>query len=151
MNDRPHKVLIVDDERTIADTLDLIFSARGYQTRAAYSAERALEIITEWLPDLAIIDVVLPLMNGIDLAILLTAQCSACRLLLFSGQSLTEDLLAEAKTKGYTFDILAKPAHPTVMLESALNLLAANHSKHAQEVGAAEVLRLPEADPLSEA
>ena len=43
VNDRGHKVLIVDDKRTIADTLDLIFSASGYETRAAYSAEQALE------------------------------------------------------------------------------------------------------------
>jgi DNA-binding NtrC family response regulator len=125
------KVLIVDDERTIADTLNLIFSAGGYETRSAYSSEQALEIMAEWLPDLAIIDVVLPLMNGIDLAILLRAQCPACRLLLFSGQSLTVDLLADAATKGYKFDILAKPVHPTVMLETALNLLVAKSAKTA--------------------
>jgi DNA-binding NtrC family response regulator len=124
-----HKVLIVDDQRTIADTLALIFSPNGYETRTVYTAEQAIEIIAEWLPDLAIIDVVLPRMHGIDLAILLTARCPACRLLLFSGQSLTVDLLAEAATKGYKFDILAKPVHPTVMLETALNLLVANQSK----------------------
>lgn len=150
VGDRRHGILIIDDERTIADTLDLIFSAGGYETRAAYSAEQALEIIAEWLPDLAIVDVVLPLMNGVNLAIFLTAQYPACRLLLFSGQSLTADLLAEAATKGYKFDILAKPVHPTEILERALNLLVANQSKRAQEVGASEVLRLPEAEPPSE-
>jgi len=131
VNDRGHKVLIVDDKRTIADTLDLIFSASGYETRAAYSAEQALEIAAEWMPDLAIVDVVLPLMNGIDLAILLTAQYPACRLVLLSGQSLTADLLAEAETKGYKFEILAKPVHPTEILERALNLLVDNQSKKA--------------------
>ena len=131
MNDRGHKVLIVDDQRTIADTLDLIFSASGYETRAAYSAEQALEIVAEWLPDLAIVDVILPLMNGIDLAIRLTAQYPACRILLFSGQSLTADLLAQAATKGYKFEILAKPVHPTEILERALKLLVANRSKKA--------------------
>jgi CheY-like chemotaxis protein len=80
----PHssKVLIVDDDRTIADTLALIFSSGGYETQTAYTAEQAIEIVAEWLPDLAIIDVVLPQTNGIDLAILLTAQCPACRLML---------------------------------------------------------------------
>ena len=119
----------MDDERTIADTLALIFSSRGYETQKAYTAEQAIEIVAEWLPDLAIIDVVLPQANGIDLAILLTAQCPACRVLLFSGQAVTVDLLAEAVKKGYKFEILAKPTHPTVMLETALNLLAANQSK----------------------
>ena len=150
VSDRRQKILVVDDERTIAFTLDLIFSASGYETRAAYSAEQALEIIAEWLPDLAIIDVVLPLMNGIDLAILLTAKCPACRLLLFSGQSQTADLLGEATTKGYTFEILAKPVHPTELLERALTLLIADQSNQAKEVGASEVLRIPEVDPPSD-
>jgi DNA-binding NtrC family response regulator len=129
VDDHRHRVLIVDDERTIADTLAVIFSQSGYESHAAYSAEQALESIAEWLPNLAIIDVVLPTMHGIDLAILLMAQCPDCRLLLFSGQSLTVDLLAEAATKGYKFDILAKPVHPTVILETALNLLGDNQSK----------------------
>jgi DNA-binding NtrC family response regulator len=124
-----HRVLIVDDEQTIADTLALIFSSGGYETQTAYTAEQAIEIVAQWLPDLAIIDVVLPQTNGIDLAILLTAHCPACRVMLFSGQAVTVDLLAEASKKGYKFEILAKPAHPTVMLETALNLLAANQSK----------------------
>jgi DNA-binding NtrC family response regulator len=129
VNETHHRVLIVDDERTIADTLALIFSSRGYETQTAYTAEQAIEIVAEWLPDLAITDVVLPQTNGIDLAILLTAHCPACRVMLFSGQAVTVDLLAEAAKKGYKFEILAKPAHPTVMLETALNLLAANQSK----------------------
>ena len=67
MVDRRHRVLIVDDEHTIADTLGLIFAGNGDETRAAYSAQQALEIIAEWPPDLAILDVVLPKLNGIDL------------------------------------------------------------------------------------
>jgi DNA-binding NtrC family response regulator len=109
--------------------LALVFSSGGYETQTAYTAEQAIEIVAERLPDLAIIDVVLPKTNGFDLAILLTAQCPACRVLLFSGQAVTDDLLAEAAKKGYKFEILAKPTHPTVMLETALNLLAANQSK----------------------
>jgi CheY-like chemotaxis protein len=77
----------------------------------------ALENAGIFQPDFLVTDVMMPVMNGIDLAILLRAQLPACRLLLFSGQSLTVDLLADAATKGYNFDILAKPVHPTVMLK----------------------------------
>lgn len=120
------KVLIVDDERPISDTLALILSTNDYETRVAYSAERALEICAEWLPDLAIIDVALPGISGIDLAIVLTAQYPTCRLLLFSGNASTGDLLTDAANKGYTFDILAKPVHPTVILEKTAELLASS-------------------------
>jgi DNA-binding NtrC family response regulator len=121
-----HKVLIVDDERTIADTLAQIFLGNGYEVRKAYSAEQAVDFIAEWKPDLAILDVVLPLMNGIDLAALLNAQYPTCRVLLFSGAMHTAELMAEAVQKGYNYQILAKPVHPTVMLESALKMLVVN-------------------------
>lgn len=142
-----HKVLIVEDERMIADTFAEIFSRVGYETRTAYTAEQSIEIMAEWLPDLAIIDVVLPQMNGIDLAILLRTRCPACRLMLLSGDEITSDLLDEAAKKGYKFDILAKPVHPTVVLESALNLLAANQSKPTEETVASEQTPPGGADP----
>ena len=81
----PKRVLFVDDERLIADTLAIIFSSQGYETRAVYSAEQALELISDWLPNLAIIDVRLPGMNGIDLAIRLRAEYPDCIVSLFSG------------------------------------------------------------------
>jgi DNA-binding NtrC family response regulator len=142
-----HKVLIIDDEHTIADTLAAIFRSAGYEARTAYSAEQAIELMAQWLPDIAIVDVILPAMNGIDLVILLKSQFPTCRSLLFSGQALTDDLLADAVTRGYTFDVLAKPVHPTVMLESALNLLTANQAKQTREVAAAGEPLPAELDP----
>jgi CheY-like chemotaxis protein len=129
VNTRGSKILFVDDEQTVADTLALIFSQKGYNTRAAYSAEQALEIIAEWPPDLAILDVVLPEMNGIDLAILLTRNLPNCRILLFSGQALTNDLLADVEKKGYSFAILAKPIHHLLLLDRALEALTGDKEK----------------------
>jgi CheY-like chemotaxis protein len=63
---KPGKILIVDDEVSIADTLGAIFSNQGYETRVAYSAEQSIEIIAQWKPELAITDVVLPVMSGIE-------------------------------------------------------------------------------------
>jgi CheY-like chemotaxis protein len=83
------------------------------------------DLIAEWKPDLAILDVVLPVMNGIDLANLLKAQYPTGRVLLFSGATRTTELMAEAAQKGCNFEILAKPVHPTVMLEAAIKMLVA--------------------------
>jgi DNA-binding NtrC family response regulator len=117
------KILIVDDEVTIADTLALIFASSGYEARTAYSAEQALEMLEDWKPDLAVIDVVLPGMNGIEFAIFLKASYPACQFLLFSGQPGTSSLLEEARKKGHLFDILAKPLHPTFMLATVSDML----------------------------
>ncbi len=119
------KIIVVDDETTIADTLALIFSSNGYDARTAYSAEQALETLEEWKPDLAIIDVVLPGMNGIEFAIFLKASYPDVHFLLFSGQPGTGGLLEDAKRKGHLFEILAKPLHPSFMLATVANMLSA--------------------------
>jgi DNA-binding NtrC family response regulator len=117
------RILIVDDERAIADTLALIFRTQHYAAQTAYSAEGAIEILAEWRPDLAILDVVLPRMNGIDLAIVIKENYPSCHVLLFSGNANTALLLEEAGRKGHQFEVLAKPVHPSVMLERASDLL----------------------------
>jgi CheY-like chemotaxis protein len=88
-----------------------------------YSAEQALEMLEEWRPDLAVIDVVLPGMNGIEFAIFLKASYPGCQFLLFSGQPGTSGLLEEARKKGHLFEILAKPLHPTFMLSTVADML----------------------------
>ena len=117
-----HKVLIVDDERVIADSLVTIFKSAGYDARAASSAEGALELIGDWSPDLTILDVIIPKMDGIDLAILLRAKYPNCRIVLFSGQADTRDLLVAANASGYAFEIVAKPVHPETLLSLAAQL-----------------------------
>jgi DNA-binding NtrC family response regulator len=113
------KVLIVDDERTITNTLATIFCNKGYDTRGVYSAEEARALILDWSPDLAIIDVLLPQMNGIEFAILLRAEFPECRLVLFSGHTQTADLLDFAKGRGHRFAIVPKPIHPEELLNWA--------------------------------
>ncbi len=137
------KVLVVDDEHTVADTLSRIFSTNGYEARAAYSAEQAIEISVEWIPNLFVIDVILPRMNGIDLAILLQEQFPKCRLILFSGQASTAELLTDAVTKGHNFEILAKPVHPSEMLNTALQVLDADRQEQ-HEAGPIESETAPQ-------
>ena len=117
------RVLIVDDESVIADSLATIFSNEGYEARAVYSAEQALQLFAEWVAHLAIIDVRLPGMNGIDLAIRLKEQYPECKVALFAGQAATGDLAASARQSGYSLDVLEKPIHPTALLVLASRLL----------------------------
>jgi len=118
------RILIVDDETAIADTLALIFQLQRYEVRVAYTAERAVEMIAEWVPELAVLDVMLPEMNGIELALVIKANHPRCHVLLFSGHANTGMLLEEAGRKGYQFEILAKPVQPELMLERASALLS---------------------------
>ena len=61
------KILVVDDETTMLQTLSSFFSGRGYQMMTAASAEAALKLIAEEQPALALIDIKLPGINGLEL------------------------------------------------------------------------------------
>jgi DNA-binding response OmpR family regulator len=110
------KVLVVDDERVIADTLAMILNQSGFQARAVYSGETALETASTYEPDMLIADVIMADLNGIDAAIQIRALLPKIKILLFSGQAATADLLEKARTQGYEFEILAKPVHPQDLL-----------------------------------
>jgi CheY-like chemotaxis protein len=68
-------------------------------------------------PDVLICDVILGGISGIEVAIRITKTQPACRIILFSGQAATADLLERAESEGYRFEILAKPVHPKVLLD----------------------------------
>jgi DNA-binding response OmpR family regulator len=109
-------VLVVDDESTIADTLTEILIRSGYAAMAAYDGEGALETALMTPPELLITDVVLPEMSGIELAITVRRVFPDCKILLFSGQASTSDLLAAANREGHHFSLLSKPVHPRDLL-----------------------------------
>jgi len=110
------RVLVVDDEHVIADTLAIILGQNGYDSSAAYTGKEAVERASVLKPDLIISDVIMPDMNGIDAAIEIRKMLPKCKILLFSGQAATADLLENARQQGHEFEILAKPVHPADLL-----------------------------------
>jgi DNA-binding NtrC family response regulator len=117
-------ILIVDDERVIADTLSIILSRSGFSTMTAYDGTDALELARAFTPELLISDVMMPGMTGVELAIAVTQTIPGCKVLLFSGQAATVDLLEKARDAGYDFTAMTKPVHPTDMLKRVSECLA---------------------------
>ncbi len=115
VNQKP-RVLVVDDERVIADTLAIILNQHGYEAIAVYTGTAAVEQARTVHPDLVISDVIMPDMNGIEAAINIRKFLPTCKILLFSGQAATADLLESARAQGHEFEILAKPVHPQDLL-----------------------------------
>jgi DNA-binding response OmpR family regulator len=109
-------VLVVDDESVIADTLAEILTRSGYTGIAEYDGDSALETALLMPPEMLITDVVLPGMSGIELAISVRRIFPECRIILFSGQASTADLLAAARKEGHHFTLLTKPLHPQDLL-----------------------------------
>lgn len=109
-------VFVVDVEPAISSTLALILNSTGYAATSFINPLEALDATSENPPDILITDVVMPQMTGIELAIRFATLHPDCKVLLFSGQTTTVDLLADAEAAGHRFRILAKPVHPTEVL-----------------------------------
>jgi DNA-binding NtrC family response regulator len=116
-------VFVVDDEVIISKSIALILQKNGYAARYFTNSVEALEHIHADPPDILISDVVMPQLSGVDLAVQAQTHYSGCRVLLFSGQASTIDLLYEVRKQGYTFTLLSKPVHPTDLLQEVERLL----------------------------
>jgi CheY-like chemotaxis protein len=110
------RVLVADDEQVIANTLAIILNQAGFEARAVFSGEKAVESLESFQPDMLISDVIMTGMTGIEAAIITRSKLPKCKILLFSGQAATADLLEKARVQGHEFEILAKPVHPTDLL-----------------------------------
>lgn len=118
-------ILIVDDEPTVAKTVRMILDNAGYRTVVTHDGEDAARLIKEVLPDAVLLDVILPRLDGVEVAIQACRTAPNCKVVLFSGRPDAADLLARARARGYAFEILAKPARPQELLEKMRELLAA--------------------------
>jgi DNA-binding NtrC family response regulator len=111
-------VLVVDDDNLIADSVAEILNRNGYDAIARYSYRSAVQAIEEDCPSIIVSDVIMPDQSGIQLAKAALAHCPEMRVLLFSGNAATSNLLLHAVTEGYSFELLAKPVHPVQLLKA---------------------------------
>jgi DNA-binding response OmpR family regulator len=118
------RIFVVDDEPVIASSLAAILRMNGFSARFFTSPLEALAAARSESPDLVISDVVMPGISGVDLAIQMRAQNPDCKILLFSGQAATSDLLEGVRAQGHDFRILEKPVSPSEFLSEIGQLSA---------------------------
>jgi PAS domain S-box-containing protein len=85
------RVLIVDDNRDAADSLAMCLRLDGHETLAVYTAEEALAQFARYAPDVVLLDIGLPLMDGYEVAERLRAQSSTLRLIALTGYGQEDD------------------------------------------------------------
>lgn len=111
------RILVVDDETLIADTIVQILNRNGFIAEAAYSGARAIELSKLYCPELVLSDVMMPNVDGVEAAIAIREHCPDTRIVLFSGQAATVEILARARERGHNFELLPKPIHPTQLIK----------------------------------
>ena len=111
------KIIVVDDEPIIADTLVNILNGEGHDALAVSNGKSAIRWAEIVRPDAVVTDVIMPDMDGIETAKVIIKMLPNCRIILFSGQAASTSLLAKAQAEGCSFEVLAKPINPDVLLE----------------------------------
>jgi DNA-binding NtrC family response regulator len=113
---RRSRILVVDEESVAADALAEILRHNGYATVSAYDGTSALQKALLSPPELVITDVVLPGMSGVQLAITIKRVYPNCKILLYSGQASTPELIRSPHCAPYDFTLLSKPVRTSDLL-----------------------------------
>jgi DNA-binding response OmpR family regulator len=121
-----HRILIVDDETMIADTLQLIFAQHGFEARAEYSAECALKCARTFSPNLLLCDINMPGRSGLDLMDDFSREMPQCRVLVLTGQHSNVGRVHERSLRHrHPVHVLTKPCPPAEIVREAGQMLAA--------------------------
>ena len=119
------RVLIVDDDTMVADTLTLVFQKSGWDVRVSYSAKDGLVCAREFQPNLLLCDLIMPGSNGLTLVEDVTRELPACRVLVLTGFYANLNAVERrAQELPRPVGILTKPCLPSELLREANAMLA---------------------------
>lgn len=119
------KVLVVDDDHLVADTLRMIFSANGFESAACYSAEEALERAKSFAPALMLCDVSMPGQDGLELAAEIHREMPECQLIMLTAYlTNAAKVQLEALRMDRQLRLLTKPCPPELLLKTVEETLA---------------------------
>jgi two-component system alkaline phosphatase synthesis response regulator PhoP len=118
------KVLIVDDERDIVETLKFVIESEGIECLTAYDGEEALNLAKSEMPDLMVLDVMLPKINGYKICRLLKfdSKYKDIPILMITARSQEEDKAIGEETGADEY--ITKPFDINEVVKKIKNYLA---------------------------
>jgi DNA-binding NtrC family response regulator len=118
------RIIVIDDERLIANTLAQILNQNGYDAAPVYSGEEALEQVNQSEPDVVLSDVRMHKLDGIQTALRIRILHPHCRVILFSASAISDE--EQARIDDCGFEFLRRPLHP----KDVLNHLSARPAEN---------------------
>lgn len=112
------RVLVVDDNSLVRESLCHVLSVRGYTVFEAEDGEAALDIVNAENIQVAIVDIMMPTMGGLQLRQVLEDRTPIVHVILVTGQpEIVEGLVEDDMDfQAATVSLLQKPVHPVKLL-----------------------------------
>src|SRR3954471_15474077 len=122
-------ILVVDDEEKIRQTLRGVLTDEGFEVLEASDGRRALELLEHAVPRLAIVDVGMPEVDGIELLARMRAQAPGVPIIVISGHGTIETAVRVIRLGA--FDFLEKPFQLDALLQVVDRALSAENGRPA--------------------
>jgi DNA-binding NtrC family response regulator len=117
-------IFVVDDESIISQTLGMILRNAGYEARSFSEPDAALKAARGERPDLLLTDMVMPEMDGMELAMRMQELRPSCKVLVISGHLLSLPSAGRLHDEDRQhIDFLCKPVHPLKLLAKIEDVL----------------------------
>jgi DNA-binding response OmpR family regulator len=150
----PGKVLLVDDETNIREGLKAILQKDGHDVRGVASADAALNLLSNYDAEAAVLDIRMPGMTGTELLSAIKAKRPHLAVVMLTGHGTLETAMTAVKEGA--FDYLLKPAKPDALREVVMRALTATRRQREQaalletlQVGLQRLQQLPATPPFS--
>ena len=127
------KILVVDDERDIVDLISYSLSKEGYQVYQAHNGKEAIQVAKEVNPDLIILDVMMPEMDGIEACRLMRSMPEFKQTFMIFLTARSEEYSEIAGFNVGADDYIAKPIKPRALMSRINAILRRNSSEGASE------------------
>jgi CheY-like chemotaxis protein len=124
MNQAKKKVLIVDDDKLLSEALNRLFLGAGYETYMLGEGSGVEKVVTTWMPDVILLDIMLPGKNGVEITKdLCSVYPGICDRIMVMTTLNDSDSLAKALELGVTSYVQKNTATPQYVFDVAMRIM----------------------------
>ncbi|MFI5221296.1 MAG: response regulator transcription factor [Bacteroidia bacterium] len=131
--EKPAKILVVDDENDILEFMDYNLKKEGYEVFLAHNGQEALDIGRKIKPDLVLLDVMMPVMDGIEACRQMKADKSFSNTFIVFLTARSEEYSELSGFNAGADDYISKPIKPRVLLSRLTAILRRKNKEAVDE------------------
>lgn len=118
------KILIIDDDPETIKLLEAIVQLDGHETKSILESKNAIRTVEDFMPDLVLLDIMMPEINGIAVCKLIKSQPSISHIKVMIVSALNDDGTKRDSFNAGANEFVTKPILPRVLTQQIKDLMA---------------------------